>query len=103
MYDACPHCHFHYERSPGYWLGSIYANYGLTALIVTGAFFGLFFTEALPEEWIKGLLLAFCLLFPLWFFRYARGIWIAIDVYFDPVSAAKNPAASPEKRTDRSA
>ncbi len=90
MYDACPHCHFRYERSPGYWLGSIYVNYGLTALIVTGAFFGLFFTEALPEEWIKWLLLVFCLLFPLGFFRYARGIWIAVDVYFDPVPTAKN-------------
>ncbi len=103
MYDDCSYCHFRYERSPGFWLGSIYANYGLTALIVTGAFFALFFTEALPEEWTKGLLLAFSLLFPLWFFRYARGIWLAIDVYFDPVPADKNPAVLREKQANTSA
>jgi uncharacterized protein (DUF983 family) len=103
MYETCPHCHFRYERSPGFWLGSIYANYGLTALIVTGAFFALFFSEALPEEWIKGVLLAFTLLFPLWFFRYARGIWLAIDVYFDPVPAAENPVALQEKQASTSA
>jgi hypothetical protein len=26
----------------------------------------------------------FSLLFPLWFFRYARGLWIAFDERFDP-------------------
>ncbi|HTQ37510.1 MAG TPA: DUF983 domain-containing protein [Pirellulales bacterium] len=89
MYPRCEQCHFRFERSPGYWLGSIFVNYGLTALIVTAAYFALFFTEALPPDWIMRLLLAFCLLFPLWFFRYARGIWISVDLYFDPEPATK--------------
>jgi hypothetical protein len=28
--------------------------------------------------------MAFCLLFPLWFFRYARSLWLGLDYYFDP-------------------
>jgi hypothetical protein len=29
-------------------------------------------------------LAAFCVFFPLWFFRYARSLWLAFDEYFDP-------------------
>ncbi|HZZ29652.1 MAG TPA: DUF983 domain-containing protein [Pirellulales bacterium] len=98
MYEVCECCGFRFERSPGYWLGSIFVNYGLTALIVTGAYFALYFTEALPQDWIMRLLLAFCVLFPLWFFRYARSAWIAIDMYFDPEPPAKITAASTTER-----
>jgi uncharacterized protein (DUF983 family) len=98
MHERCENCGFRFERSPGFWLGSIFVNYGLTALIVTGAYFALFFTEALQPDWIVRLLLLFCVLFPLWFFRYARSIWIAIDLYFDPEPAAKNPSS---KSVDR--
>ena len=92
MHEHCENCSFRFERSPGFWLGSIFVNYGLTALIVTGAYFALFFTDALQPESIVRLLLVFCVVFPLCFFRYARSFWIAIDVYFDPEPAMKNPA-----------
>jgi uncharacterized protein (DUF983 family) len=84
MPERCTHCGFRFERGPGYWLGSIYVNYGLTALLVTIAYFVLFFTDALPQTAVLWLLTAFCVLFPLWFFRYGRSIWIALDLYFDP-------------------
>ena len=29
-------------------------------------------------------LAAFSVLFPLWFFRYARSLWVGFDQYFDP-------------------
>ena len=44
MNADCDHCHLHYEREPGYFLGSIYINYGLTALLVTLFYFALFFS-----------------------------------------------------------
>ena len=84
MPERCARCGFSFERGPGYWLGSIYVNYGLTALLVTIAYFVLFFTDALPQTAVLWLLTAFCVLFPLWFFRYGRSIWIALDLYFDP-------------------
>jgi uncharacterized protein (DUF983 family) len=84
MPNRCEHCNFGFERGPGYWLGSIYVNYGLTALLVTISYFVLFFTDALPQTAVLWLLTVFCVLFPLWFFRYGRSIWIALDLYFDP-------------------
>src|SRR5689334_12564647 len=76
MPERCEICGFKFERGPGYWLGSIYVNYGLTAVIVTVTYFVLFFTDALPQIAILWLLTAFCVLFPLCFFRYARSIWM---------------------------
>ena len=89
MPPQCNHCGFRFERSPGYWLGSIYVNYGLTALVVTGAYFALFFSEAVSQTATLWILTAYCVLFPLWFFRFARAIWIAFDVYFDPPQAGE--------------
>jgi uncharacterized protein (DUF983 family) len=89
MYAQCEQCGFGFERGPGYWLGSIYVNYGLTAVLVTAAYFALFFTDAIPQQWVLWLLTAFCFLFPLWFFRYARSIWVGFDMYFDPEPPAK--------------
>jgi uncharacterized protein (DUF983 family) len=85
MPRRCSHCDFRFERGPGYWLGSIYVNYGLAAILVTAGYFVLFFTEALPQEAVLWLLTAFCIVFPLCFFRFARSIWIAFDTYFDPI------------------
>ena len=80
----CHHCGFRFERGPGYWLGSIYVNYGLTALIVTAAYLGLYFSETISPTTLLWLSAGFCFAFPLWFFRYARAIWLAVDLYFDP-------------------
>ena len=87
MFPRCAECGFRFDREPGYWLGSIYVNYGLTALIVTVAYFVLYLTRAIPADVLLWSLAAFCLLFPIWFFRYARSLWIALDLYFDPVQA----------------
>jgi uncharacterized protein (DUF983 family) len=84
MHPRCRACGFRYERGPGYWLGSIYVNYGLTALIVTAGYLGLFFSEAIEPTALLWICVGFCFLFPLWFFRYARAVWAAADLYFDP-------------------
>lgn len=84
MNPTCAHCGTRFERGPGYFLGSIYFNYGLTALLVTVTFFGLFLGFSVSPKHMLWPLAAFCVLFPLWFFRYARSLWLAFDQYFDP-------------------
>jgi len=84
MHPRCRRCGFHFERGPGYWLGSIYVNYGLTALMVTAGYLGVFFSEAIEPTALLWLCVGFCFIFPLWFFRYARAVWAAMDLYFDP-------------------
>jgi uncharacterized protein (DUF983 family) len=82
--SGCEKCGFSFEREPGFYLGSIYVNYGLTGLLVTAGYLTLYFTEATSPDAALWICLAFCLLFPLWFFRYARSLWLGLDYYFDP-------------------
>ena len=84
MRDPCESCGRRYDREPGYLLGSIYFNYGVTALLVVIAYFALYFSDALSNHQRLIVLAAFSLLFPCWFFRYARALWIAFDEHFDP-------------------
>ncbi|MBX7075349.1 MAG: DUF983 domain-containing protein [Pirellulales bacterium] len=87
MRAGCDFCGYQFQREPGYFLGSIYFNYGLTALIVTASFFiGFFAFDFSPDRMIWALT-AFCVLFPLWFFRYARSLWMGFDTFWDPASA----------------
>jgi hypothetical protein len=84
MHGACSHCGLRLDRGPGYYLGSIYINYGLTAALVTAGYLALFLTDTLSPLARLGLLGGFCVIFPLLFFRYARSLWLALDLYLDP-------------------
>ena len=70
MKPECENCHLHYQREPGYFLGSIYVNYGLTALLVTIFYFVLFFTGWVSPQAALWIMAGFAVVFPLWFFRY---------------------------------
>ncbi|RIK81136.1 MAG: hypothetical protein DCC68_09325 [Planctomycetota bacterium] len=98
MHSHCDHCGLKYERAPGYFLGSIYFNYGATTILVVAAFLVFFFTEIVPQSTAFAVLLAFSLLFPVWFFRYARSFWMAFDHFYDPVS--RTPGTDATKRAD---
>jgi len=65
-------------------LGSIYFNYGVTSLLVVVIYFSLYFSQVMTNYGRLLTLGTFVLLFPLWFFRYARALWIAFDEQFDP-------------------
>ena len=84
MRNECETCGLKLDRGPGYYLGSIYINYGLTAVVVTAGYLTLFFTDTFTPSMRLVMLAGFCVLFPLWFFRYARSLWLALDLYFDP-------------------
>lgn len=84
MNDPCDICGRKFDRAPGYLLGSIYVNYGVTTLLVVVVYFSLFLAQLMSGRQLLVALTAFSLLFPLWFFRYARGLWIAFDEHFDP-------------------
>jgi uncharacterized protein (DUF983 family) len=85
MYDRCPHCEANLEREPGFFLGSIYFNYGLTSLIVAVVYPVLLFTRTVRNETLLQIgTLTFAVLFPIWFFRYARSLWLGFDQFADP-------------------
>ena len=84
MRDACPACELRYEREAGFFLGTIYFNYGLTALIASIMYPIMSFAYRMPRQQALLITLGFVVLFPLWFFRYARSLWLGFDHFVDP-------------------
>ncbi|HEY6565704.1 MAG TPA: DUF983 domain-containing protein, partial [Pirellulaceae bacterium] len=59
MAKRCGSCGFELEREPGFYLGAIYFNYGLTAMIVTIAYPLLVMVAHVPRSTAVVGLLAF--------------------------------------------
>jgi uncharacterized protein (DUF983 family) len=84
MHDACSACGRPFRGDAGYFLGSIYFNYGVTGMLVVAIYFAMYFGNVLTNEQRLAVLAVFVVLFPLWFFRYARALWMAFDEFWDP-------------------
>ena len=84
MHQDCPSCGIHYEREPGFFLGSIYFNYGLTALVVAVVYPLLLFSNTVDEQTLLWSGAAFTVLFPILFFHHARSLWLGFDQFYDP-------------------
>lgn len=97
MRERCPACGHKFDREPGYFLGSIYINYGITSLLITLGYVTLRFGWNLPNAGVLTGLLAFCVLFPTFFFRYARALWVALDCVWDRSIFESQPTPPPTK------
>lgn len=87
MERRCCGCGFQFERAPGYFLGSTYINYGLTAGLTTVSYVILHFGFRVSNGVLLPGLLTFCAIFPVVFFRYARSLWLSLDCCFDRTGA----------------
>ena len=90
MQKNCSVCAFHFERGPGYFLGSTYINYGVTTLLTTWTYIVLRFGFEISKPVLIPALAAFCVIFPVLFFRYARSLWLSFDCYFDRTGAMES-------------
>ena len=73
-------CQLSFTPEPGYYLGATYINYGLTAGTMMVSYMSLRFGAGIESRTLIGPMVAFCVAFPLFFFRYARALWLAIDL-----------------------
>lgn len=79
MHDRCPACGLSFVRDPGFYLGSIYINYGIT-VIVTGALYAaLVLGAGLAAEAALAISVAVAVLLPVLLFRHARSLLLALD------------------------
>ncbi|MCR9117116.1 MAG: DUF983 domain-containing protein, partial [bacterium] len=83
MNDHCPNCQFDFRRESGFFLGSIYFNYGLTGLIVSCVGTPLVLSRSMTFPIMAAIIAIFCVGFPIWFLRYARCLCISLDHLFD--------------------
>jgi len=84
MHRECPNCGVKFEREPGFFLGSIYINYGLTSLIVAIAYPVLLFGGFVAETPLLIGSLVFVVVFSLLIFPWARSLWLGFDQWRDP-------------------
>ena len=79
MRERCAVCGLRYEREQGFFVGAIYVNYAVTAVMAVGGVLALDWLVGLdlPTQLALGITLA--LLVPLAFFRYSRSLWLVLD------------------------
>ncbi len=84
MQRECRLCGLVFERAQGYFVGAIYINYAVTTVIAVGGYFALrawtdISTAAQLAVWVP-----FLIAFPLWFFRWSRSLWLALEYFVNP-------------------
>jgi uncharacterized protein (DUF983 family) len=84
MHAACDLCGFRFERAQGYFVGAIYVNYGVTATIVMTGYLLLWRYTDPPLAAQFAIWVPVAVLFPLWFFRYSRSFWLALEYLVNP-------------------
>jgi uncharacterized protein (DUF983 family) len=84
MHLQCAACGLVFEREPGYFVGAIYINYAVTAVVTIAGF--LLLDQLTGVSILTQIVLwsAFGVAFPLFFFRYSRSLWLAIDYFINP-------------------
>jgi uncharacterized protein (DUF983 family) len=79
MAESCALCGLRFERAQGYFVGAIYINYAVTTLIAVGGFFLLWGQFGLSTRAQLLVLVPIVVVVPLWFFRYSRSFWLALE------------------------
>jgi uncharacterized protein (DUF983 family) len=90
MNHECPHCGLWFYREPGYYVGAMIVNYGVTAGIVLAAYL---LSLLLPNFWNASTdtklfaWFGFAIALSLALFRHSRSLWLAMDYWLEPWKA----------------
>jgi uncharacterized protein (DUF983 family) len=79
MAESCSLCGLYFERAQGYFVGAIYVNYAMTVGLAVVVFFLLWGVLGWSTGAQLAVLVPFVIVFPLWFFRYSRSLWLALE------------------------
>jgi uncharacterized protein (DUF983 family) len=90
MHKRCGHCDANFFPEPGFYYGAMFISY------IFSGFFCIFFLviTMLALNWnaavaIGSLLLIMAIYF-VWLFRFARAIWLSINLKYDPSMSKKD-------------
>jgi uncharacterized protein (DUF983 family) len=84
MEPQCLLCGLRYERAQGYFVGAIYINYAASTTIAIGGYFLLWYWADLSTAMQFAIWVPFLLVFPLWFFRWSRSLWLGLMYFVSP-------------------
>jgi len=81
MNTQCPRCGLAFYPEAGYFVGSIYINYGATVAVVI---MSLVVVRDVPEHFQLIFFSCLAALTSLAFFRHSRSLWITVDFWINP-------------------
>jgi uncharacterized protein (DUF983 family) len=79
MAPECGRCGYSYRREPGFYLGSIYINYGVTAICTILLYSLMVMGLGASHERALAVSLVVAVVLPVVFFRWARALLLALD------------------------
>ncbi len=79
MAPECARCGYSYRREPGFYLGSIYINYGVTAISTILLYALLVMGLGASHERALAMAVVVAVVLPVVFFRWARALLLALD------------------------
>jgi uncharacterized protein (DUF983 family) len=85
--ECCPRCGVRFEREDGYFLGAYAFNLVFSEILGLGLAIYLIFFTVLRDAgliWQEVIAISLAVIFPIIFFPYSRGVWMAVDVAFHP-------------------
>ena len=83
MHTKCRNCLYIYELEQGYFIGAIYINYATTVFTCFILYNILSSSFSIKLEYLIIILSLFCIIFPIFFFRFSRSLWINIDFFIN--------------------
>jgi uncharacterized protein (DUF983 family) len=90
MNEHCPNCGANFFPEPGFYYGAMFISY------ILSGFFCIFYLviAILALKWNPvvgiGSLLVVMGIFFVWLFRFARAIWLSINLKYDPSKGLKS-------------
>ncbi|MEO1623905.1 MAG: DUF983 domain-containing protein [Bacteroidota bacterium] len=87
MHDRCPKCQQSYMPEPGFYYGAMFISYIISAFFCLG--FAGFCVGVLGMGINQSfaLLIFVCAIFFIWYFRFARSVWINLMYHYNPDKA----------------
>ncbi len=83
--QRCPQCGYFFMRESGYFLPHVPIGYLATVAIGLGSWPFLYYVVGLRSAPLTlGIMISLAVIFGIWFLRYAKMLWLAIDLTLHP-------------------
>ena len=86
MFTHCTVCNLKFEREQGYFIGAMYLNYGATVFLAFPGYFAFEIFTSIPFMVNFGIWGGVSAIFPVFFYRYSKSLWLNFDYTLNPSS-----------------
>ena len=83
--ERCASCGFFFMRESGYFLPHVAIGYAVTVLVSLGSWPLMRYVFGIRNPAVTlGVMIAVAVLFGVWFVRYSKVLWLALDLTLNP-------------------